>query len=206
MFERSLVFALIAWMFFLATAGPSHAASYDPKYTRDKAAAYAWHGLRERYTFGGSKFINNDRWDPACTYSCSSTQEGTDCSGFAAKVLAVPYLTSEKTVYHPYPTYAFYNVGADGYGPVGSYPYSGGRFWFSAGDRLHPYWMNLFVWDKAHGGPSDHMGVLRGRNSDGTWMTREARGKDWGVVQLNRKLGDLIRWNYKRVQRTSWGS
>ncbi len=203
--ERVIIAALVAWSFTMATAPPSRAAGFDPYYTRTQAQSYAWHGLHERYVLGGSRFIDNDKWDPACAYSCDATQEGIDCSGFAAKVFAVPYLTNEKTVYHPYPTYAFYNVGSDGGGPDKPYPYGGAYLWYSAGDRRNPYWMNLFVWDKKHGGPSDHMGVLRGRNSDGTWMTREARGAAYGVVQLNRSLGDMIRWNYKRVQRASWG-
>jgi hypothetical protein len=192
-------------MVVFASSGSARAVSFDRDWRRTDAQAYAWHGLRERYVFGGSKFINNDAWDPACSSSCTAAQEGTDCSGFAAKVFAVPYLTPETTVYHPYPTYAFYYVGRDGYGPIGSYPNAGGRFWFSNGDNRNPYWMDLFVWDHRAGGPSDHMGVLRGRNSDGTWMTREARGAAYGVVEVNRSLGDMIRWHYKRVQRSAWG-
>jgi hypothetical protein len=192
-------------MVVFGSSGPVHATSFDRSWRRSDAQSYAWHGLRERYVFGGSKFINNDSWDAPCSSSCTSTQEGTDCSGFASKVFAVPYLTTETTVYHPYPTFAYYYVGRDGYGPVGSYPGAGGRFWFSNGDNRSPYWMDLFVWDHRAGGPSDHMGVLRGRNSDGTWMTREARGAAYGVVEVNRSLGDMIRWRYKRVQRSAWG-
>ena len=185
---------------------PADAATYNPNWTRDQAQSYAWHGLAERYVFGGSKFINNDKWDASCSTSCTATQEGTDCSGFAAKVFAVPYVTAETTVYHPYPTYAFYYVDRAGYGPTKSYPAGPNRFWYSNGDNRNPYWMDLFVWDSRAGGPSDHMGVLRGRNNDGTWMTREARGASYGVVEVNRSLGDMIRWKYKRVQRASWGA
>jgi hypothetical protein len=190
---------------FVLIAHPATAASYDRNWTRTQAQSYAWHGLRERYVFGGSKFINNDTWDASCSYSCSSVQEGIDCSGFAAKVYAVPYQTAETTVYHPYATFAFYYVGSDGYGPTSRYAYGPNRFWYSNGDNRNPYWMDLFVWDSHAGGPSDHMGVLRGRNKDGTWMTREARGASYGVVEVNRNLGDMIRWHYKRVQRASWG-
>src|SRR5947207_3225831 len=157
--QRIVVAALIASSVFLRTP-PSHAASFNTSWKRTDAQSYAWHGLRERYVLGGAKFINNDRWDGACSYSCSSTQEGIDCSGFAAKVYAVPYYTGETTVYHPYPTFAFYNVGSDGYGPDSPYKNAGAHYWYSAGDRTHPYWMDLFVWDSHHGGPSDHMGVL----------------------------------------------
>jgi len=199
------VAALVSASILFGFVAPANAASYNRSWTRTNAQSYAWHGLRERYVFGGSKFINNDKWDPGCSSSCTSAQEGTDCSGFAAKVYAVPYLTAEATVYHPYPTFAFYYVGRDGYGPTSRYAYGGNRYWYSAGDNKNPYWMDLFVWDSHAGGPSDHMGVLRGRNSDGTWMTREARGAAYGVVELNRDLGQMIRWHYKRVQRTYWG-
>jgi len=185
---------------------PRPASAYCPTWTRYDAQAYAWRGLHERYVFGGSKFIDNDRWDPGCASSCTVLQEGADCSGFAAKVYAVPDESGESAVYHPYPTYAFYRVGRDGYGPVGAYPDAGHRYWFSNGDNRNPYWMDLFVYDSHAGGPGDHMGVLRGRNRDGTWMTREARGASYGIVQVNRSLGDLIRWHYKRVQRTDWGT
>jgi hypothetical protein len=196
---------------FIATVlvGPvrsADAATYNRAWKRTDGQSYAWHGLRERYVFGGAKFINDDKWDAACSSSCTATQEGIDCSGFAAKVYAVPYQTPEDTVYHPYPTYAFYYVGKDGYGPTASYASGPNRYWYSNGDNRKPYWMDLFVWDSRAGGPSDHMGVMRGHNSDGTWMTREARGANYGVVQVSRNLGDMIRWHYKRVQRANWGS
>lgn len=196
---------VIVGLLVIALVRPADAATYNRNWTRTDAQSYAWHGLNERYVFGGGKFINNDRWDPGCGTSCTAVQEGIDCSGFAAKVYAVPYQTNETTVYHPYPTFAFYYVGRDGYGPTTSYPYGGNRYWYSNGDNRSPYWMDLFVWDHRAGGPSDHMGVLRGRNADGTWMTREARGASYGVVQVNRSLGDMIRWHYKRVQRANWG-
>jgi hypothetical protein len=202
---RLFVGAVLVSATLFGVAAPAGAATYNPDWTRTDAQSYAWHGLKERYVLGGGKFINNDRWDPGCNYSCTSAQEGIDCSGYAAKVFAVPYSISETSYAHPYPTYAFYYVGSDGFGPDGSYPYAGNHYWYSAGDNKKPYWMDLFVWDHRAGGPSDHMGVLRGRNNDGTWMTREARGAAYGVVQVNRSLGDMIRWHYKRVQRADWG-
>jgi hypothetical protein len=202
---KAAIATFVLALVVIGSTGRADAASFNRNWTRYNAQNDAFHGLRERYTFGGSKFINNDRWDAACTSSCTSTQEGIDCSGFAAKVYAVPYQTPETTVYHPYPTFAFYYVGKDGYGPTGSYPYHGGRFWYSNGNNRTPYWMDIWVWDHRAGGPSDHMGVFRGRNSDGTWMTREARGSAYGVVEVDRSLGDMIRWHYKRVQRSAWG-
>src|SRR5437763_12788674 len=95
--NRIVVAMLVASTVFLRMPA-SHAASYDSHWSRTSAQSYAWHGLSERYVLGGGKFINNDRWDSACSYACSSVQEGIDCSGFAAKVYAVPYLTNETTV------------------------------------------------------------------------------------------------------------
>src|SRR5689334_15921921 len=105
MCERAFLAIALVCAFVFATAAPSNAGTFNPSWTRTEAQSYAWHGLHERYTFGGGKFIDNDRWDASCTYSCTSTQEGIDCSGFAAKVFAVPYQTPETTAYHPYPTY-----------------------------------------------------------------------------------------------------
>jgi hypothetical protein len=157
---------------------PAHA--YDTTWTRNTAANYAYSGVHERYVYGGSKWRDNNTWD---------SDEGADCSGFAAKAWAVEHATAIGTTYHPYSTYSFY------YG----FPYEVFK------DRTVGYFVNAWTFRDSEGGPSNHMGLFRLRNSDGTWTTYEARGDKYGIVIYTRSLSTLISWNYRRTDRKNWG-
>jgi hypothetical protein len=176
---RTITVCLLLIAVLLSSAAPVQAA-YEPRYTRLQAYKYASDGVHERYVFGGSKFRNNNRWD---------SDEGIDCSGYAAKVWAVKTYHSPMYAYHPYSTKSFY----DGIGY--------GRF----KDRRYPYFMRIWVYRKSAGGPGNHMGLFDKRNADGTWMTFEARGAAYGVVYIRRSLSTLISWKYKLVERKDWG-
>jgi hypothetical protein len=157
------------------------ALAFDRTYTRTMASDYAFTGVKERYVLGGSKWRNNDIWD---------ADEGADCSGYAAKAWAVEHYTSIGTTYHPYSTANFYNT----------YTY-----WYVKTDRTIANFVQIWVFLQSSGGPSNHMGLFRTRNSDGTWTTYEARGKAYGIVINTRSLSTLISWNYHRVERKYWG-
>jgi hypothetical protein len=171
------VAALAAIVF--AMAEPADA--YDRGWTRTTASNYANTGVKEKYVLGGSKWRDNNLWD---------ADEGADCSGYAAKAWAVDKTTAIGTSYHPYSTASFYNT----------YTY-----WYVKADRTVANFVNVWVYRENQGGPGDHMGLFRTRNSDGTWTTYEARGKAYGIVIYTRALSTLISWNYHRVDRKDWG-
>ncbi len=157
------------------------AAAYSTTWSRGQALSYASAGLKERYVYGGSTFRNNDRWD---------SDEGADCSGYAAKVWAVEHYTSSMTVYHPYSTASFYN----------------GFSYEVFKDRRYPFYMRAWVYRSSAGGPGNHMGLFDQSNTDGTWTTLEARGASYGIVRYRRSLSTLISWNYKQTDRKNWGA
>jgi hypothetical protein len=174
----SLLTALAFFSAALVGLG-SPAQAYDASWDHNDAAWYAWTGVYERYVFGGSKWRDNNRWD---------SDEGTDCSGFAAKAWAVPNYTSTMTTYHPYSTANFYF----------GFPYGVFR------TRTVGWYATVWVYRASQGGPSDHMGLFHSRNSDGTWTTYEAKGSAYGVVINRRSLSTLISWNYRRLARKNW--
>jgi hypothetical protein len=157
------------------------AEAYDPYWTRDPQAwDYARDGVHERYVFGGAKFRNNDQWD---------SDEGADCSGYAAKVWAVDRYTYPMTFYHPFSTRDFY------------YGFEYGVF----KDRSVGKLLTTWTYRSDAGGPGDHMGFFRTKKADGSWTTYEARGSSYGIIVHTRKISTLISWNYKRSDRMSWG-
>lgn len=156
------------------------ASAYDSTWSRTQASYYAWYGVYERYVLGGATYRDNNYWD---------SDEGADCSGYAAKVWAVDKYTYSMTFYHPYSTSNFYS----------GFAYEVFR------DRSSPYFMDAWTYREANGGPGNHMGLFRTRNSDGTWTTYEAKGSSYGIIIGNRSVSTLINWNYKHSDRVSWG-
>lgn len=177
---RTAVMVTIA-VLMLGIAPHAAAWEYDPYRSKDASWDYARDGVWERYVFGGATFRNNDSWD---------SDEGLDCSGYAAKVWAVAHYSWPMSYYHPYSTYDFY------YG----FPYGV----FKA--RTRAALLNTWTYRTSEGGPSNHMGLFRVQTSDGAWTTYEARGSSYGVVVHTRWLSTLINWNYKRMDRASWGA
>jgi len=157
----------------------SPAQAYSSNWSHNSAAWYAYYGVHERYVFGGAKYRNNNRWD---------SDEGIDCSGYAAKAWAVDRYTSSMTYHHPYSTASFYF----------GFPYGVFR------SRNIGWYATVWVYRDSQGGPSNHMGLFHSRNSDGTWTTYEAKGSAYGVVINRRSLSTLISWNYRRLARKNW--
>ncbi len=172
----AMILAVLLPMFLV---GGSPAEAYSSTWSHDDAHYYAYRGIHERYVYGGSKFRDNNRWD---------SDEGIDCSGFAAKAWAVEHETAHMTVYHPYSTSSFYF----------GFPYGVLR------DRNVGWFATVWVYRDSQGGPSDHMGLFGTRNSNGTWSTYEARGSAYGVVINTRSISTLISWNYRRLARKNW--
>src|SRR4051812_19825071 len=79
------------------------AQAYDANWKKSQCDTYSFHGLNERYVFGGDMgWIDNDVWD-------SSSTEGLDCSSYVPRCWAIPSLLGEHTASnHPYSTYDFY--------------------------------------------------------------------------------------------------
>jgi hypothetical protein len=157
------------------------AAAYDPGWTRSQAGSYAWYGVKERYVLGLGKFRDNDAWD---------SDEGEDCSGYVAKNWAIDQYTLPMSNYHPYDTLAFYK----------GIPYEVFL------DRRSGSYLSAWTYRAEYGGPGNHMGHFRLQNSDGTWTTYEAKGKDFGIIIGTRSISTLISWNYRRSDRRDWGS
>lgn len=170
---------ILAILTSLLTGVSSPARAYSANWDHYNAANYAYLGVHERYDLGGGKFRDNNRWD---------SDEGIDCSGFAAKAWAIPNYTTPMTYYHPYSTQSFYF----------NAPYGVFR------DRTIGWFATIWVYRQSQGGPSNHMGLFRTRNSNGTWTTYEARGSAYGVVINTRSLSTLISWNYRRLARKNW--
>jgi hypothetical protein len=196
--------ALASWL--IIQAAPP-AAAYNRYLTRTSAHAYAIAGVHERYTWGGGKFINNNRWDPGCAYvngagtqwvPCNSAREGIDCSGFASKVYAIPNTTSQTSYDHPYGTSHFYPTLP---GQRGRLPNGTRTQWVGESTAYvpgsNPYWMEIFVYP-------GHMGLFWTRNSDGTWKTYEAVGKTTGVVVSKRSLSALKDKGWRNIDRLHW--
>lgn len=197
-------FRMIAATVALATAGTllvaSPASAYCPDgpcsgyngWAKGDAYTYAYHGLGERYVFGGTKgWIDNNTWD-------SSSTEGVDCSEYVRRVWALPsYVGEHASTSHPYTTYTFY------YGNVSStYRISGSDM--NSGNAYGDPWMTTWVYRDDQGGPGDHMGLFYTYYSDGYWNTMEAKGSDYGIVRGRRRLSDLLRWGYRRYERSGW--
>jgi hypothetical protein len=162
----------------VATMRP--AAAYSTTWTKTQALDYAKDGVYERYVWGGAQFRNNDTWD---------SDEGVDCSGYAAKVWAVDRYTYPMTFHHPYSTADFYNGFAYGV--------------FK--DRSTAATMNAWTYRQSTGGPSDHMGLFISKNTDGTWKAYEAKGASYGVISSKKSISTLISYNYRRSDRKNWG-
>src|ERR1041384_2365103 len=97
---QSKVLGLVTALVLIA--GIAHA--YDANYKRSQCDTYSFHGLNERYVFGGDiGWIDNDVWD-------SSSTEGIDCSDYVPRCMALPSLVGEHThTGHPYSTGPMYN-------------------------------------------------------------------------------------------------
>ena len=154
---------------------------YDPYRSKSASLEYAKDGVWERYLFGGATFRNNNTWD---------SDEGADCSGYAAKVWAVDRYSWPMDFYHPYSTEHFY------YG----FPYAVFK------DRRTASLLTAWTYRDNEGGPGNHMGLFRTKTGDGSWTTYEARSSSYGIVVHTRTLSKLISWNYRRTDRKSWGA
>lgn len=151
------------------------AQAYSTSWTRDQAESYAWHGVSERYVYGGDKgWIDNNVWD-------SSTTEGVDCSSFVPRVYAIDgagqsYLGEHTAGGHPYNTTSFYyhNV-----------PNMNWIAWqTNPNGIIHE--MDAWVWDTT----GRHMGICRFHYADYI-HTREAECTACGITSKNRYYSDL---------------
>jgi hypothetical protein len=173
----------LAAVIFAASA--SLCVAYDANYKKSQCDAYSYHGLNERYVFGGDKgWIDNNVWD-------STTTEGVDCSSYVPRCLAIPSFVGEHTAYtHPYNTDMFY---ARTVPNVTSTTQAGLLQW------------DFWVYREASGGPGNHMGLVHSTTSSSI-VTREARGTDYGVVVVTRSKQSLTDWNTRYGKRNNWGA
>lgn len=163
----------------------SLAQAYDANYTKAQADAYSYHGLNERYVFGGDEgWIDNNVWD-------ASSTEGVDCSSYVPRCLAIPNLIGEHTASsHPYNTDMFYDRTVAN---VSSTTQSALAQW------------DFWVYRSSAGGPGNHMGLVHSTTTSSV-ITREARGSDYGVVVVTRPKQSLTDWNTRYGRRNNWGT
>ncbi|MBI5381892.1 MAG: discoidin domain-containing protein [Opitutae bacterium] len=167
----------------LLALGNSAAGAYDPNYTKAQCDAYTFHGLGERYVFGGSiGWIDNDVWD-------ASSTEGTDCSDFVARCLALPQYTAEHTnTGHPY-------------GTVHLYP--------GIANTVRIDQASLSTWDFWVYRYADDSGGHTGfcmTSTPSNVYTREAHGSDYGVEMVVRSKASLTDMTARYYKRASWGA
>jgi hypothetical protein len=177
--KRLLNTCIAGLMLLGLTAGISRPAqAYSTTWTKAQALDYATDGLWEKYVFGRAQFRNNNTWD---------SDEGMDCSGYAAKVWAVDRYTYPMTNYHPYSTSSFY------YG----FPYEVFK------DRTTAQLLNAWTY-RYDNNTKGHMGLFISKNADGTWKVYEARDSSSGVISASRSISSLISRNYRRTDRKDW--
>ncbi len=175
-----------------ATAYCPEGCSGSNGWAKGDAYNYGYHGLRERYVFGGAKgWIDNNTWD-------ASSTEGVDCSEYVRRLWALPgYVGEHASTSHPYSTATFI---------TGDVPdtYRVSSSDMNSGNAYGDPWMTTWVYRESYGGPGNHMGVFYAQDSDGYWRVMEAKGSDYGIVMGRRRLSDLLRWNYRRFERRYW--
>lgn len=173
----------------LLAMGTALAQAYDPSWTKAQCDTYSYHGLGERYVFGGDKgWIDNNSWD-------SSTTEGVDCSSYVPRCWAIEgagqtYLGEHTAGGHPYHTGMFYDN--------------------TIANVLSTSLSSLAVWDcwvyrVSGGGPSDHMGLAKSIDGSNVY-TREARGSAYGVMSVTRSKATLTDWGARYRKRKDWGA
>lgn len=193
----TIVTGLLVAAGLVAPAGPADA-GFDNTWTKGYAFDYAVTGLYERYVYGGSNWIDNNRWD-------SSRDEGVDCSAYFSKSWAIPeYSSPQVRSGHPYTTGSVYPGGASYTRMVNRDNPRVDNFGGSYGGTTDPI-MTTWVYRRSAGGPGDHMGLFWYEDSRGVWRMLEAKGAKYGVVADYRALSTLIKWNYRRFERSQWG-
>lgn len=164
----------------LLATGVSDAA-YDANWKKSQCDSYSYHGLDERYVFGGSAgWRNNNQWD---------SDEGTDCSDYVPRCLALPSYVGEFTGSgHPYSTASLYPgiPNTVSVGSVGSM-----QEW------------DFWVWRDSGAG---HTGLHRKYDANGNVLTREAKGTAYGVVADTRSKQSLIDQGSRYWRRKNWGT
>jgi hypothetical protein len=177
--KEAAALAGVAILFVAATS--AHA--YDPNYKRSQCDAYTFHGLNERYVFGGHVgWIDNDVWD-------SSSTEGTDCSDYVPRCLALPNLQGEHTATgHPYYTGSMYTGIAN----------------TVQGSLSSLQQWDFFVWHNYSTGDG-HTGFIRTWDASNVY-TREARGTAYGVVSVTRSRQSIIDNGGRIWRRAGWGA
>ncbi len=176
--------ALVGAALIILTIHPAEAA-YDANWKKSQCDTYSFHGLNERYVFGGDMgWIDNNVWD-------STSTEGVDCSSYVPRCWAIPSLLGEHTFSnHPYSTYNFYPGQVPNTIQVSA---SGISTW------------DCWVYQSSSGGPGDHMGLVKSFDAS-NFYTREARSTAYGIVEVTRSRQSLIDANSRYFRRANWGA
>lgn len=177
--QRSAKYLLLV-LCIAASAG----AAYDAGWTRSDCSAYSYHGLSERYVYGGNKgWIDNNTWD-------STSVEGVDCASYVCRCLALPsYVAENQSATYPYTTSKLY-AGVDHLVRINSV------------ENLQPW--DIWVWRVEYGGPSTgHTGLVKELTSSSI-ITREALSASIGVVERTRRKQDMVDWGSRFYRRDNW--
>ncbi len=179
---------LVVWaVLILVTRTVSAYPAYSSAWTKSQCDSYSYHGLNERYVFGGDKgWIDNGAWD-------SSSTEGVDCSAYTARVWALPGYIGEHTFgSHPYSTYSYY---------PGSVPHT---VRLSGFDSMTSW--DLWVYNSSITGcgPGNHTGIVQTKYADYI-ITREAQCSACGIVRKTRYQSSLQDWCSRYYRREHWG-
>ena len=161
--------------------------AYSSAWTKSQCDSYSYHGLSERYVFGGDKgWIDNNAWD-------SSSTEGVDCSAYTARVWALPGYIGEHTFgSHPYSTYSYY---------PGSVPHT---VRLSGFDSMVSWDLWVYNASTSGCGPGNHTGIVQTKYADYI-ITREAQCSACGVVRKTRYQSSLQDWCTRYYRRAQWG-
>ena len=185
--KRVAMFVGMALVALTATV----AQAYDTTWKKSQCDTYSYHGLGERYVFGGDAgWIDNNVWD-------SSSTEGLDCSSYVPRCWATDgpsdsYLGEHTAGSHPYSTYDYY---------PGNVPHT-----ILVSQSSLQQW-DCFVYDadSTGCGPGNHMGLVK--STDASYIyTREARGSSYGIVEVTRSKQSLTDACSRYYRRANWGA
>ncbi|MHC5083722.1 MAG: right-handed parallel beta-helix repeat-containing protein, partial [Planctomycetota bacterium] len=174
-------FAAATLALYLAAVSLSPAA-YDPSWSKSQCDIYSFHGLGERYVYGGNKgWLDNDTWDDPAV-------EGVDCASYVCRCLALPEYVAEST---PAP-----------------YPYTTVHFYAGVANTTQVTSINeLEKWDLwvYTVGSNRHTGLFK-EYSGSYIITREARSADKGVIEGRFSKQYLIDMDTRYWRRENWSS